>query len=190
MVGLVAPLGVLLTAGTWFMFDRGAPERATATTTTTTTMLPRLAEAGAATPGGLDGPAGPDNAYLPADPDRITGSADNQLFGPVDSPPTTSAPQRVDRRISQVAWAWPGKVSVSEVPPPGWATMPRIGTWQQPEMAYSATAHQRIAALPREGYALTGRVKTPRGGSSTARHRTARPSACSSPSGAATGPRC
>ncbi len=71
MVGLVAPLGVLLTVGTWFMFDRVAPEGAAPTTTTTT--LPRLARARAATPGGLDGPIGTDNAYLPGGPRSTRG---------------------------------------------------------------------------------------------------------------------
>jgi len=166
MAGLM-PLVALLTLGTWFMFDRFdtvAAERAAPTTTTTT--LPRLAGARAATSGDLDGPVapvGPDNAYLPAEPDRIPGSADNQVLGPLDSPPTTSVPRRGDRRISQVAWAWTDKVSVSETPPPGWATMRRIGTWEQPEIPYSAAAHQGIAAMPREGYSLTGRVKTPTG---------------------------
>lgn len=166
MAGLV-PLGALLTLGTWFMFnkldvaslERGAPA-------TTTTTLPRLAARGAATSGGPDGPVGgvaAENPYVPTEPDPIPGSADSQLPGAVDSPPTTSAPRRTERRISQVAWAWAGKVSVSEAPPPGWDTMRRIGTWEQPEIPYSAAAHQGIAAMPREGYSLTGRVKTPTG---------------------------
>lgn len=165
MVGASMVLVTLLTLGTWFIvdrFDTVAAEHA-APTITTTTMLPRLVGAGAATSGGLDAPVSPDTTYLPADPDRIPGSADNQLPGPADSPTTTSPTQRGDRRISQVAWALLGKVSVGETPPPGWDTMPRIGTWEQPEIPYSAAAHPGIAALPREGYSLTGRVKTPTG---------------------------
>ena len=166
MAGLV-PLSALLTLGTWFMFNRigtAVPDRAAPTTTTT--MLPRLARADAAASGGLDGlvsPVGADSDFLPAEPDRIPGSADNQVSGTVDSPPTTATPRRGDRRVSQVAWALAGKVSVSEAPPPGWATMRRIETWEQPEIPYSAAAHQGIAALPREGYSIAGRVKTPAG---------------------------
>ena len=163
MAALV-PLGTLLTLGTWFMVDKfdGAAADAAAPTTTPTT-LPRLAGAQAATSGGFDSPIGPDDAYLPTDPDRLPGSADNELLEPVESPPTTSPTRREDRRISQVAWASVGKVSVSESPPPGWANMRKIGTWEQPEMPYSAASHQGIAAMPREGYSLTGRVKTPTG---------------------------
>ncbi len=160
-VGLVV-LGALLALGSWFSFDRADPEPVASTTTTT---RPALVRAGAVASGGLEDPPGPDTSGSAASPGRLPAAPDVQLLGPVDNPPTTSVPERGERRISQVAWAWPwlGKVSVREAPPPGWATMRRIGTWEQPEMPSSAGAHQGIAAMPREGYPLPGRFKTPTG---------------------------